>query len=295
MNLSRNWPNPACENAGVMEVIRPGLPVTAPKVVIFDFDGTLSVIRSGWMEVMIPLCVEQLTILKTGESENELTRVVDEFVWTLTGKETIYQMRALCAAIQERGGKPLEPLAYKRMYLERLGWKIGDRLESLRRGTMSPDTYFVPGARQFLEDLTQRGMLLYLASGTDDANVKEEAALLDLARFFPGRIFGAHDDGQGFSKAELVKRILSQTTETRHGLIPDELLVFGDGYVEIEEVKKAGGIAGGLATAEPECQTIDPWKRRRLIAAGADFILPNFLQLDHLNTFLFETAEVAQN
>ena len=243
---------------------------------------------------MIPLCVEQLALLNTGEPENELVRIVEEFVWTLTGKETIYQMKALAAAILERGGRPLDPFAYKKMYLERLGWKIGDRLEGLRNGSISPEMYLVPGARGFLGSLAQLGMPLYLASGTDDDSVKEEAGLLGLAEFFPGRIFGAHDDGAGFSKAQLVQRILSRTTGTRDGFAPEELLVFGDGYVEIEEVKKAGGIAVGLATSEPDCRKVDSWKRRRLIAAGADFIMPNYLELDQLHTFLFEKAEVAR-
>ena len=72
------------------------------------------------------------------------------------------------------------------------------------------------------------------------------------------------------------------------GVQPDELLVFGDGYVEIEEVKKAGGTAIGVATAEPACLTVDPWKRQRLIDAGADFIILNYLAMDELATVLFE-------
>src|SRR5581483_10350052 len=132
--------------AKVIEIIRPGASAAQAKVVIFDFDGTLSVIRSGWMDVMVPLCVEQLAALKTGESESGLRETVEEFVWRLTGKETIYQMMALADAIRERGGQPLEPLAYKKLYLDRLWLKIRDRIEALRRGTVPPDRYLVPGA-----------------------------------------------------------------------------------------------------------------------------------------------------
>ena len=70
-------------------------------------------IRSGWMNVMVPMMVEILADLKTGESEEQLRALVEEFVWRLTGKETIYQMIAFAEAIEARGGKPLEPLAYK--------------------------------------------------------------------------------------------------------------------------------------------------------------------------------------
>lgn len=261
----------------VIEIVRRDASAAEAKVVIFDFDGTLSLIRSGWVEVMVPMCVEELAKLGTGESHAQLVALVEEFVWRLTGKETIYQMMALADAIRERGGRPAEPLAYKRMYLERLEGRIGGRLADLRQRRAVPETYLVPGARGLLEWLAAAGLQLYLASGTDDANVKEEAALLDVARYFGDRIFGAQDDLQSFSKALLVKQILS-----RASFRAKELLVFGDGFVEIEEVKNAGGAAVGVATAEPDCLMVDEWKRQRLIRAGADFIIPNFLSLNEI-------------
>ena len=101
--------------------------------------------------------------------------------------------------------------------------------------------------------------------------------------FFDGRIFGAQDDLKVFSKALLVRRILT----TAGAISANQLLVFGDGYVEIEEVKKAGGVAVGVATSEPECTVVDVWKRERLIKAGADYIVPNFLHLEELSFALF--------
>jgi phosphoglycolate phosphatase-like HAD superfamily hydrolase len=270
----------------VIEIIRPGASAARAKVVIFDFDGTLSLIRSGWMDVMVPMCVEELARLATGESQAQLTSVVEEFVWRLTGKETIYQMMALADAVRARGGVPSEPLAYKKRYLDRLTLRIGDRLSALREKRVGPVRYLVPGSRELLEELVSRDLTLYLASGTDHANVKEEAELLDIARYFGHRIFGAQDDLKSFSKAILVQRILSQA-----GFHAAELLVFGDGYVEIEEVKRAGGIAVGVATAEPECLAVDEWKRQRLIQVGADFILPNYLELQELDQLVFRTTE----
>lgn len=275
----------------VIEVVRPGISAAGAQVVIFDFDGTLSLIRSGWMEVMVPLCVEHLASLNTGESEAELGSVVEEFVWRLTGKETIYQMMALAEAIQKRGGQPLEPLRYKKMYLDRLWVKIRQRVEDLRSGKAPADAYLVPGAKSLLEGLVRRGMRLYLASGTDDANVKDEAALLGLVPFFEDRIFGARDDLSSFSKALLVQQILGRTA----GFQPDQLLVFGDGFVEIEEVKKVGGVAVGIASAEPDCLVVDEWKRKRLIQAGADFIVPNFEDQDALWSSVFQAPVCASN
>jgi phosphoglycolate phosphatase len=274
----------------VLEVIRPEASGANAKVAIFDFDGTISLIRSGWMEVMVPLCLEQLEVRKTGESHAELLSVVEEFVWRLTGKETIYQMMALADAIRARGGQPLEPLMYKKMYLDRLWLKIRDRVEGLRTGALYPERFLVPGAKAILQYLCDRGLTLYLASGTDDSSVQEEARLLEVSQFFAGGIFGAQDDLQGFSKALLVKRILSQAGRVQ----PNELLVFGDGYVEVEEVHKVGGIAVGLATAEPDCRTVDAWKRDRLIRAGADLIAPNYLDLDAICETLFHAPLVVK-
>jgi phosphoglycolate phosphatase-like HAD superfamily hydrolase len=274
----------------VIEVIHPGTTAVNAKAVIFDFDGTLSLIRSGWMDVMLPMCVEQLKALGTNESPEELGEVVEEFVWRLTGKETIYQMMALADAIRARGGCPIAPLEYKKMYLDRLWVNIRDRVEGLRSGSLQPERFLVPGAMSLLETLSNRGLELYLASGTDDANVKEEAGLLGITRFFEERIYGAQDDLKSFSKALLVQRILSETAIKRG----DELLVFGDGFVEIEEVAKAGGVAVGVASSEPDCVTVDSWKRERLIRAGADFIVPNFLQLMELTGAVLENAALAE-
>jgi phosphoglycolate phosphatase-like HAD superfamily hydrolase len=254
----------------VIEVIRRA---TAPqaKAVLFDFDGTLSLVRTGWMGVMVPMMVEVLAGLKTGESDDELKRIVEDFVWRLTGQETVYQMIELAEQVKRRGGTPLDPLVYKRQYLDRLSEVIRDRVESLRTHRCPPDRYLVPGARPLLEALRARGLRLYLASGTDEIYLKEEAELVDVARYFDGGVFGALDDVKAFSKRMIVQRIL-----TLPGVDGAHLIGFGDGYVEIEEVKTVGGVAVGVATDEPECRKPDEWKRQRLIGVGADYVIPNY-------------------
>ena len=252
------------------------------KIVLFDFDGTLSTIRSGWMRVMVPMMVEVLTELKTGETEEELRQVVETFVWRLTGQDTIYQMIALADEVKRRGGSPRDPLFYKKRYLDLLWNVIRDRVEALRRGECPPDRYLVPGARPLLEALRDRGLRMYLASGTDEIYMKEEAGLLDVARYFDGGVYGALDDYSTFSKRVLVQRILGMP-----GFEGKQLLGFGDGYVEIEEVRNAGGITVGVATDEPECLAVDEWKRQRLIGVGADYIVPNFLDHEALLHTLF--------
>ena len=265
----------------MIEIIRRGT-AAQTKIVLFDFDGSLSLIRTGWMDVMVPMMVEALAELNTGESEDQLREVVEEYVWRLTGRETVYQMIELAEQVKRRGGTPLDPLVYKKRYLDRLWLVIRERVEGLRSGQCPPDRYLVPGSRPLLERLKERGLRLYLASGTDEIYMKEEADLLDVTRYFDGGVYGALDDLQKFSKRILVQRIL-RLPEVEGG----QLLGFGDGYVEIEEVKQVGGVAVGVATDEPECRVPDPWKRQRLIGVGADYIIPNYLCYDELMEMLF--------
>jgi len=265
----------------MVEQLRSGVSARNARICIFDFDGTISLIRSGWMDVMIPMMVETLLALKTGESEHELRAVVEDYVWRLTGKQTVYQMIELASQIRNRGGEPLDPLAYKKIYLARLQDRIRGRLEELRTGQAPPEKYLVPGARELLVALRERGLTLYLASGTDEDYMREEARLLAVAPYFDG-IYGALDDYRSFSKKLLIERLLSAP-----GVRGEEFLGFGDGYVEIENIKQVGGVAVGVATAEPECRVVDEWKRTRLIGVGADWIVPNFLCRQELMHTLF--------
>ena len=89
--------------------------------------------------------------------------------------------------------------------------------------------------------------------------------------------YGALDDFARFSKRILIQRILQSPD-----IQGDQLIGFGDGYVEIEEVKQVGGVGVGLATDEPECLKPDEWKRQRLIGVGADYIIPNYLGHEEL-------------
>jgi phosphoglycolate phosphatase-like HAD superfamily hydrolase len=269
----------------MVEQLHPGVSARNARVCLFDFDGTISLIRSGWMEVMIPMMVETLADLDTGESVEQLRAMVEESVGRLTGKQTIYQMIEFADRVRGYGGKPLDPLEYKRIYLGRLHRKIRHRLDDLAQGG-SPDKYLVPGARALLEALRARGLKLYLASGTDQEFMRREARLLDVDRYFDGGIYGALDDYKSFSKKILIQRVIA-SAECRG----DQFLCFGDGYVEIENVKEVGGVAVGVATDEPACQTVDAWKRRRLIGVGADFIIPNFLCQEQLLAALFPNGE----
>jgi phosphoglycolate phosphatase len=254
--------------------------------VLFDFDGTLSLIRQGWADVMTPLFVEMLP-RRPQETESELHRLMFEDIMRLNGKQTIYQMMQLADRIRERGGQPQEPLWYKHEYLRRLDERIRARTEGLRSGQLRPDDFLVHGARAMLDNLHRRGLPLYLASGTDESFVKQEADWLDLTRYFGSRIYGAQDDYKQFSKKLVIDRIL------RENRIPGaQLLSFGDGYVEIQNTKEVGGLAVAVASDEAHNGSgrMDEWKRQRLLGVGADVVIPDFRDADALLEYLLDSC-----
>src|SRR5438128_7672795 len=169
----------ATEFTGLVEFTAGFAPRPQISHVLFDFDGTLSLIRQGWPEVMMPMFVEMLPPL-AGETEESRRQLCYDDIMRLNGKQTIYQMIQLAERIKERGGTPRDPLWYKHEYLRRLDERIRHRLEGLRSGAVAPDDLLVYGARPLLEILQRRGLPLYLASGTDEVFVKQEAELLDV-------------------------------------------------------------------------------------------------------------------
>jgi phosphoglycolate phosphatase len=266
-----------------IEILRPDLPRGRFKGVLFDFDGTLSLIREGWPQVMIPMMVEVLRETGTDESESQLAASVEEFVMRLNGRQTIYQMIQLADEVRKRGGVPREPLDYKREYHDRLMARICGRLAELESGRSLPADWTVPECHALLDSLRRRGVTLYLASGTDAAFVRKEASLLGVSDYFGPHIYGALDDYQNFSKKMIVEKILGD-----QALNGEELLGFGDGFVEIEEIKRAGGVAVAVASDEVNRRGVNDWKRNRLVQAGADIVIPEYRNHECLLRWLFK-------
>jgi phosphoglycolate phosphatase len=258
-----------------------------PRHVLFDFDGTLSLVREGWPDIMIPMMVELLEDTGTTESRKSLTQTVRRFVMELNGKQTIYQMIRLAEEIASRGGAPLEPFAYKAEYHARLMARIEFRREALLSGKSPAEAMLVPGSLALLSQLQSRGLMLYLASGTDENYVKEEVRLLGLDRFFGERVYGALSDYRSFSKAQVIDRILNE-----NAVEGSALLGFGDGYVEIQNVREVGGTAVAVASDEANRSgRPDAWKRERLIGAGANIVIPDYQEADRLLAYLLDGKE----
>ena len=264
-----------------IEVLRPDFPRGEFRAAMFDFDGTLSLIRRNWQGVMIPMMVEVLRQTGTQETNEQLNSRVEEFVMRLNGKQTIYQMMQLADEVTARGGTPRDPRDYKHQYHDLLMVQVNERLSHLQAGRIATEELTVPGSRQLLEQLRDRGIMLFLASGTDLKYVREEVELLGLTEFFGEHIYGALDDFRNFSKAMINERMIRDMQVQGH-----QLLAFGDGFVEIEETRKAGGVAIGVASDEEHRQGVNAWKRERLIGAGADIVVGDYRCLDDLLALL---------
>ena len=265
-----------------VEVVTPALRRVQPRLAFFDLDGTVGLIRAGWMELIVHQALDALRATGTRETDEELRLIIEDYIFRLTGQPTILQMAALAENVRKRGGTPLDPARYKQEFLDALDDATEHRMKDLRGGELPPDIHMVPGVRAVLEDLRNRGVRLYLVSGTDDHVVQAEARLFDIARYFDGGVYGSPGDNSTFSKRGLAEQVVANGEAAGH-----EILSFGDGNAEIEAVKNVGGVAVGLATKEPECDRIDIWKRARLIESGADYIIPNYLCWEELKEHLF--------
>ena len=265
-----------------LEIINSDRPRGGFKTALFDFDGTLSLIREGWLNVMIPYFVEELKATPNCEEIGEVERVVRDFVEHLTGKQTIYQCFQLQDEVRRRGGEPKEALVYKHEYLRRLDIRIADRIDGLNSGSITANDLLVPGSIELLEALKSRGVTSYLASGTDLPYVLAESDALGVTPYFGEHIYAAVDDYKSFSKQMIINKIIED-----NALAGPELVVIGDGYVEIENGRGSGGYAVGVASFESDPGRIDEWKRERLIRAGADIIVPDFAETGELMDYLF--------
>lgn len=276
--------NCVSNNCKSLEIIRDVAAGRKFKAALFDFDGTLSLIREGWQEIMIPyFCEEFINSLPARtETDEEITALVTDFVDELTGKQTIFQCMQLKHEIESRGGTGKDAMEYKNEYLRRLFLRIEDKRKALADGTSSPDEFLVKGSYEILNALKENGIDVYCASGTDQPQVIEEATLLGLDKFFDNNIFGALDEQvQQCSKELVINRLLKE-----NNIKGEELLSFGDGFVEIELVHNVGGYTVAVATDEKNRCGVNPEKRERLIRAGADAVIPDFQNTNELTNHL---------
>ena len=251
--------------------VKPNLNI---KAVIFDFDGTISVLRSGWEKVMEDFMLSILSAEKQPSDTlvNEIRQYIDES----TGIQTALQMEWLDKKVKECGinANNKDIWDYKDGYNEMLIKSVNDRLYKLNSGELSRDDYVVMGSIQFLEALKNYNINMYVASGTDDADVKNEVKALGLSGYFK-EVAGAPYRKKDCSKEAVIKNLIKEKN------IPGEsLMIIGDGKVEISLGKEAGALTLGTATDEINRSGVNPVKKERLLKAGADAITGDFIELD---------------
>lgn len=257
---------------------------------IFDHDGTISSLRQGWEVIMEPMMVRAILGERYGGADESLylnvVQRVREYINKTTGIQTITQMKGLVAMVKEFGCVPESQIqdaaGYKAIYNAHLMEVVEQRIAKLRRGELSADDFVIKNAPQVLDRLHAAGVKLYLASGTDEDDVRREAEALGYADLFEGRIYGAVGTVAKDAKVVVLERILKDVgaDQAKH------LVAFGDGPVEIRETHKRGGLTIGVASDEVRRFGLNTEKRSRLIQAGADALVPDFSQADVLMKLL---------
>jgi rfaE bifunctional protein kinase chain/domain len=284
-----------------IEVVREK-PVVTIRHAIFDHDGTLSTLRQGWEKIMEPMMIQAILgeHLKSVSADAFRRIEVDvrAFIERTTGIQTLAQMKGLIELVREYGFVPasqiLDEHGYKAIYNRVLLDMVNARIRKIERGELDVGDFEIKGARRFLERLYSSGVTLYLASGTDVADTKAEAAVMGYAHLFQGGIHGAVGDLKIEAKRVVIERII-QGGE----LAGPELLVVGDGPVELREGGRRGAFRLGIASIELSRFGLDLAKRSRLIRAGADIVIPDFSQADRvlpligLPDSLFENSMIA--
>ncbi len=256
---------------------------------IFDHDGTLSTLRQGWENIMAPMMMKAILGSQMKTITDEAYRRVEEDVKTFidrtTGIQTLAQMKGLIALVREYGFVPaseiLDEHGYKAVYNEALLEMIRLRIFKIKRNELNAQDFEIKGARALLETLHAAGVKLYLASGTDEPDVQAEAEVMGYAHLFHGGIYGAVGDINFEAKRMVLERIFNSV-----GAAGSEVMVVGDGPVELREGKKRGTLCLGVASNEIRRYGLDETKRARIIRAGADYVVPDFSQLRHLKPLL---------
>ncbi|TLU90402.1 PfkB family carbohydrate kinase [Dyadobacter sediminis] len=258
---------------------------------VFDHDGTISTLRQGWEDIMEPVMMQAILGDHYHKVDSAIFDTIQlrvrDFIHTTTGMQTIYQMEGVVRMVREHGYVPedeiLDKFQYKALYNKGLLEMVRKRIDKLSAGELDNEDYTLKGAIAFLNALKERGVTLYLASGTDVEDVRNEAHILGYAHLFDGGIFGALQDYTRFSKKMIIEKIIQDNQ--LHG---NELAVFGDGPDEIREGRRAGGISVGIASNEMQRFGHNPAKRPRLIRAGAHLLIPDFSQHKKLVALLFQ-------
>lgn len=247
------------------------LPAGQIKHALFDSDGTASILREGWERVMAPVCVE--AICGAPEGTPEICAEVAAMIDRTTGINTILQMAELVGMVSNHGlvsqDKILDAQGYKDLYLQRLMVPVRERIAQIESGKFSAQRFMVSGIDEFLAYL-QNKVSMRIFSGTDQEDVRNELNKLGLAQYFK-EIFGALKEYADQNKKQILLKLMSD-----NNLSGPEVVVFGDGPVELQVGKEAGCVTVAVASDEVKGYGWNEAKLPRLLKCEPDLIIPDF-------------------
>ena len=266
---------------------------TSIRYAVIDHDGTLSTLREGWDSVMHQFMVESIagpawdTLPETDLLR--LTEACTQLINDTTGMPTIVQMEGLRERVLLEGYQHGEAVCsaedHKARFLDRLMDQVNDRLMRFKAGERTLDDFTLKGTWDMLNKLLARGIILYLASGTDEEHVRREAEVLGYARLFEGGIHGAKAEDSIGAKRRVLMYLLNQKR-----VKGEEIMVLGDGPAEIMEGRKVGALCIGVASDEVRRHGWNPVKRTRLIRSGAHLVIPDYSQAGQLLEYIFPSS-----
>ena len=252
--------------------------INSIKTAIFDFDGTVSTLREGWEEIMQPLMLSLISPDK--EPSKELIKEVQSYIDESTGIQTVFQMQWLSKRVEQSTGILLDEWWYKDQYNDHLLQMVEKRIDKIKTGKKEAEDFRIAGSLEFFKQLHSKGIKVYIASGTDDIDLQKEIEILGIAPYIE-KACGAPHREASCPKEKVISDLLNDPE-----LLANEIVVIGDGKVEIMLAKESGALAIGTATDEKQRKGINQQKQQKLIKAGADCITGDFLELDGLLSYL---------
>jgi phosphoglycolate phosphatase len=245
-----------------------------PKIWIFDFDGTISLLRSNWVDIM-----QSQFELELGNSIDkypELRQAIRNYILESAGAPSIQQMeqinvfKAEYAADVDRKNSA----GYKKHYESMLDVELQQKYAKIQANVNMIDLYLVPGVKAFLQHILDAGSKIYLASGTDKKHVQHETHLLNLSVYFT-KIYGPSDENVNATKGAAIDDISNheQVSNT-------DMIVVGDGPEEIRQAFKRSIPSIGIVYEKDK--SLQKYKTKALENAGATFIINDFTSIEDI-------------
>ena len=210
------------------------------KLIILDFDGTLADTRD-----LIVITMQQ-TIQELG-----LESRTDEQCASMIGLPLKQAFTDLIPMTDAMGDLCID--TYRRIFNE-------------NNAAYTIPTF--PNVFETLRLLSQKGYTLTIASSRSHRSLMEFVEGMDLRNIIP-YVLGAEDVSKAKPNPEPVLKTLE-----KFGCSPDEALVVGDTWYDIEMGRRAGVRTCGVTYGNGSCE--------ELLNAGADFLIDDFGELKEL-------------